>query len=229
MAELPLNIGTDPAVVQAQANARRIRTLAQESALRQQIEVASSLGDEGVLSRIEGITQEQIQAALANPFTTLKDIARSARKDRRGIDEGRSQQGLFFSSTRAKDLASSAENQQRDRQSAFAGAQSAFGRINEDLEETNLSADDSLENALFNAQDYQSNLIGQYPGVVGDDVNTAGTGIDPGFTFGGGRLKGQNFKRGDLAGVTSALTAAGYQKPLKYLNEGTRRREFFLQ
>ena len=206
----------------SQANARRIRTLAQETALRRQIEVASSLGDEGVLSAIDGISQEQIQAALANPFTTLKDIASSARKDRRGIDEGRSQQGLFFSSTRANDLASSAENQQRDRQSAFAG-------INDDLEEAKLFADDSLENATFNAQDDQSNLIGQYPGIVGDDVNTSGTEVDPGFTFGGGRLKGQNFKRGDLAGVTSALTAAGYQKPLKYLNEGTRRREFFLQ
>ena len=229
MAELAINIGTDPAVVQAQANARRIRTLAQETALRRQIEVASSLGDEGVLSAIDGISQEQIQAALANPFTTLKDIASSARKDRRGIDEGRSQQGLFFSSTRANDLASSAENQQRDRQSAFAGAQSAFAGINDDLEEAKLFADDSLENATFNAQDDQSNLIGQYPGIVGDDVNTSGTEVDPGFTFGGGRLKGQNFKRGDLAGVTSALTAAGYQKPLKYLNEGTRRREFFLQ
>lgn len=233
MAEMALNIATDPAVVSAQANAQRIRQLAQATALRQSIEAASSLGDEGVLRSIEGISEEQIQAALANPFTQLKDIAKSGKRDRRGIDEGRNKQGLFFSSTRADDLGQSVENQQRNLQSAISGTKQQLGGIQDILSGRNLDADQGVSDAVVGAQRYQSDLYANNPDIYGEaqpgEAQTAATptGSET-FTFGGGKLAGQTFEQGDLSGVKQALRGAGIKKPTKYLSQRTRARGFFL-
>lgn len=230
VAELPLDISTDPALVTAQANAQRIRQLANAAALRQQIEVASKLGDEGTLRSIEGITEQQIQAALANPFTTLKDIASQGKKQRRGINEGRNQQGLFFSSQRARDLQEQNTGQQRNVAGAISGAQSALTGIQGTLASQLGRADEVQGQGVLDATRYQQGLYQQHPGIAGGgDAPAAGGATDPAtFTFGGGKLAGQTFEQGDLSGVKQALKEAGVQKPTKYLSQGKRRNAFFL-
>lgn len=89
------------------------------------------------------------KAAANNPFSTVKELSRWNDRQNANINNSRNQQGLFYSSTRARDLGLQTEDYQRQRAKAAQDLQDAIAAIQQQL----LSTQAGIQSQLLTAQE----------------------------------------------------------------------------
>lgn len=135
-----LDYSHDPILMQMQALAHKTVAQAQADALRQEQQLAIGYGDPAFAQKLN-LGDQYTKAAQGNPFSTVAELGRTYQRRNTGINSNLSDQhNLFYSSTRARQLALSGEQDLRDRATAARDVQDRVAQIQQAVVQAQLQA-----------------------------------------------------------------------------------------
>ncbi|HXK19908.1 MAG TPA: hypothetical protein VNG33_18990 [Polyangiaceae bacterium] len=163
--------GGDPVLNKAQAIADMMNKQAQAAAVAAEKTNLIRFGDPDLVLRVLGGGHTETynkgpmagqdkktykyadvqKAAAGNPFSTTQELGRWNDRSNTGINEQRNQQGLFYSSARARDLALQGEDFLRNKSKAANDLQDAISAIQAQLLNAQMQANQYLQSARESA------------------------------------------------------------------------------
>lgn len=128
----PYNYESDPVLQRTRALGQRTIAEAEADALRQRRQLALDYGD-AQAARELGLSEADIAAAKANPFSVRAKQAKAAHDQPMALDENLNKGNLYYSSARGTQQTNLATALLEDQSNAARGFQTSAGGISSDL------------------------------------------------------------------------------------------------